>query len=223
MTRINLLPPEHRAKASREQGIMLVVLGLVALVLVLGAVYFLTLQKVNGNQDDVDAAQAQIDQVNQQIAELSPYEALETQRVSMAETVKGLYDSRVLWSAILEEISLVIPDTVNLTQMSCTVPPTMLAGSVADSGGTAATGIAFSGEAGTFRDVGEFMTRLGLLPQIMNPRLLSATASTTTTAGQEAFVTFQVEVSLRPFVVPPPALGVPVAPTPAATTEGTEP
>jgi Tfp pilus assembly protein PilN len=222
MTRINLLPPEHRAKASREQGILLVVLGLVAVVLVLGAVYFLTLQKVNGKQEDVDVAQVQIDQVNQQIEELRPYEAIETQKVSMAETVKGLYDSRVLWSAILEEISLVIPDTVDLTQMSCTVPSNMLAGSVDASGATEAVGISFSGQAGTFRDVGEFMTRLGLLPQIMNPRLLSATASTPT-AGQEAFVTFQVEVSLRPFQVPPPVLGVPVAPAPAATTEGTEP
>jgi len=222
MTRINLLPPEHRAKASREQGILLVVLGLVAVVLVLGAVYFLTLQKVNSKQEDVDVAQAQIDQVNQQIEELKPYEAIETQKVSMAETVKGLYDSRVLWSAILEEISLVIPDTVDLTQMSCTVPSNMLAGSVNASGATEAQGIMFSGQAGTFRDVGEFMTRLGLLPQVMNPRLLSATASTAT-AGQEPFVTFQVQVVLRPFVDPPPVSGAASVPTPAATTEGTQP
>jgi Tfp pilus assembly protein PilN len=161
----------------------------------------------------------QIDQVNQQIEELRPYEAIETQKVSMAETVKGLYDSRVLWSAILEEISLVIPDTVSLTQMSCTVPSNMLAGSVDASGATEAVGISFSGQAGTFRDVGEFMTRLGLLPQVMNPRLLSATASDAT-SGEEPFVTFQVEVVLRPFVDSPPVSGVPSVPTPAATTEG---
>jgi len=222
MTRINLLPPEHRAKASREQGILLVVLGLVAVVLVLGAVYFLTLQKVNGKQEDVDVAQVQIDQVNQQIEELRPYEAIETQKVSMAETVKGLYDSRVLWSAILEEISLVIPETVDLTQMSCTVPSNMLAGSVSASGATQAVGISFGGQAGTFKDVGEFMTRLGLLPQIMNPRLLSATASTAT-AGQEPFVTFQVEVVLRPFVTPPPLSGVPSVAAPADATVEAQP
>lgn len=222
MTRINLLPPEHRAKASREQGIMLVVLGLVAVVLVLGAVYFLTLQKVSGSQDDVDSAQAQIEKVNLQIESLKSYQALETQRISMAQTVRELYDSRVLWSAILEEVSLVMPDNVDLTQMACTVPTNMLAGSSLNSSSSGAAtpeGIAFTGEAATFRDVGEFITRLGLLPQVMNPRLISAAASAST-PGQKQFIQFEVDVVLRPFVVAPPQSGSATTAAPAATTPG---
>jgi Tfp pilus assembly protein PilN len=220
MTRINLLPPEQREKASREQGIMLVVLGLVAVVLVLGAVYFLTLQKVNDKQDEVDAVQAQIDTANSELDALRPYETVEKERVAMAATVKELYDSRVLWSAILEEISLVTPETIDFTQMTCDVPLNMVAGSALGGNGTVTpAGIVFTGEAGSFKDVGEFIARLGLLPQVMDPRLVNMVA-VPPEAGRDGFVQFQVNVVLRPFAVPAPESMGQIETAPSPTPSG---
>ena len=223
MTRINLLPPEQRDKASRDQGILLVVLGLVAVILVLGAVYFLTLQKVNTKEDELKVTQEQVDATSREVAALQPYEELEQQKVDMSATVKELYDSRVVWSAILEEISLVIPEKVSLTTMDCKVPANMLAGSaLVHATEVRPEGINFTGEASSFRDVGEFIVRLGLLPQLMNPRLISMTVPPPT-PGQPEFVQFQVEVFLRPFAVPAPAsAGSTAAPAPTPT-EGAAP
>jgi Tfp pilus assembly protein PilN len=222
MTRINLLPPDERAKAAREQGLALVVLGLVALVLVLGGVYLVSYRQAASKQDTVDEKQAQIDQANQQLAELKPYEALQQGRDEIKTTGVAIYESRVLWSSILEEISLVIPDTVCLTQLTAAVPDAMLAGSdLSGQGETGTTGepaIIFVGNAGSNTEIAQFMTRLGLLPQIMNIKLASSVRDT-----EADFYAFEIHADLRPFLVAPPAAPV-VGATPEPTsTEGTQP
>lgn len=220
MTRINLLPPDERAKAAREQGLALVILGLVALVLVLGGVYLISYRQASEKQDQVDAKQAEIDQANLQLAELQPYEDLQQGRDEIQDTANQIYESRVLWSSILEEISLVIPDTVCLTQMTCTVPDTMLAGSdlggEAEAGAPSEPGIIFAGNAGDNTQIAQFMTRLGLLPQLTNIRLVQSSRD------QDAdFYTFEVDADLRPFLVAPPMSPVAAPETaPTTTTEG---
>lgn len=216
MTRINLLPPEQREKASREQGIMLIVLGLVAVVLVLGAVYFLTVQKVSNKQAEVDSVQAQTVAAEQELAALKPYEALQQRKEDMAQWARDIYDSRVIWSSIFEEVSLVIPDTVCLTQMSCEVPENMLAGNTLEGETATPTGIVLIGQAESFKEVGEFISRLGLLPQLANPPQLKNAVVVPSTAGGEDVVTFEIDVVLRPFLVAPPT-GTPPVAAPSAT------
>ena len=80
MTRINLLPPDERAKAAREQGLALVVLGLVALVIVLGGVYLVSYRQASDKQTEVEEIQAEVDQANQQLAALKPYEGVQQSR-----------------------------------------------------------------------------------------------------------------------------------------------
>jgi hypothetical protein len=43
----------------------------------------------------------------------------------MMTTAQQIYDARVDWSGILEELSLVIPDQVVLTDLTAQVPATM--------------------------------------------------------------------------------------------------
>jgi Tfp pilus assembly protein PilN len=136
----------------------------------------------------------------------------------MADTAKQIYDSRVIWSSILQEISLVIPDTVQLTALNATVPPSMLAGGelVGGQGVSASTAdITFTGNAMTHTDVAEFMTRLGLLPQVEDIKLTSSTMSA---VGDTSLASFVVTVQLRPFLVAPPlsATGTSTTPLPTA-------
>ena len=114
MKRINLLPQEERVKASRERGLIWAILILVAVVVVLGLVYVKYNSDVNAKQDELAGIQAETAVVQAQIAELSPYAALQTQRTSMTETAKGIYQSSVPFSILLQELSLVIPENVRL-------------------------------------------------------------------------------------------------------------
>ena len=206
MKRINLLPPEQRVKASRERGLLWAILVLVAVVVVLGLVYMWQGNQVNSKQAELDQLTAQVAEVQAQAAALQPYAQLQATRTAMTVAAKGIYDSRVSWSTILQEISLVIPDNVRLQTFSAVVPATMLPGTAVPPGTVPATtpDVTFSGMTYTHKDVAEFMTRLGLIPQLTNIQL-SSSAGSATAGTTQSTVTFTVTASLRPYLTAPPA------------------
>jgi Tfp pilus assembly protein PilN len=206
MKRINLLPPEERAKATRERSLLYAILILVGVVVVLGLVYVKMSSDVGAKQDELDRLNGEIAAVQRQAAELRPYAQLQTQRTEMAQTAKAIYDATVPFSTILQELSLVIPENVRLTSLSVTVPQAMLPGAGGEEGGgtpTGGTDVTFQGETYEHTDVAEFMTRLGLIPQLMNITLGSSTTATAT-EGAASYKTFQVTASLRPYLTAPP-------------------
>jgi Tfp pilus assembly protein PilN len=205
MKRINLLPPEARVKASRERGLVYAVLLLVVVVVVLGLVYVWQSSIVNSRQDDLERIQSEQAAVNAVAAQLAPYAQIQATRVAMTATGKSIYDARVPWSTVLEEVSLVIPENVRLQTMTCAVPASMQPGAAAAAtGGAATTDVTFAGTTYTHQDVAEFMTRLGLIPQLKNIQLGSSTG-VAATGGTPATVTFTVTAQLRPYTTPPPA------------------
>jgi Fimbrial assembly protein (PilN). len=219
MTRINLLPPEERSRAAREQGLLLAIVGLVVLVVALGAVYFMSYRQVSDKKVQLDTISGQVDVANVQLAALKPYAALQVQRQAMDVTAAQILNSRVIMSNVLEEVGLLIPSGVSLTQMNVTVPAYMVAGSTDASalGVTTALGtdLTLVGDAtgSTLYDahvqVATLMTQLGLMPQIMNIRLTSANASSTELSKPD--VQFSIAANLRPFATTPPL--APAAPS----------
>jgi Tfp pilus assembly protein PilN len=212
MKRFNLLPPEQRVKASRERGLLYAIVLLVAVVAVLGLVYMQQKGTVNDKQGELDQLTAQTAVVQQQIVALQPYAQIQTTRTAMTQTARSIYDAGVQWSTIFQEISLVIPENVRLVTLNCTVPPAMLPGA-ATTPGTAPAGTAdvtFSGVTYAHRDVAEFMTRLGLIPQLTNIQLsssagaASSTGTTATATTTASTVAFSVTASLRPYLTAPP-------------------
>jgi Tfp pilus assembly protein PilN len=212
MTRINLLPAEERSRAAREQGLLLVILGLVVLVVALGAVYFMSVRQVSAKQGQLDTVAAQVDVANVRLAALRPYETLQIQRQAMSQTAAQILNSRVLFSNVLEEISLLIPSGVSLQAMSVTVPPYMVAGSsdqtASAASTTTGTDLTMTGDAtgatlyAAHDQVATLLTQLGLMPQIMNIRLSSVAVSTASVSTPD--VTFTITASLRPFATTPP-------------------
>ena len=212
MKRINLLPPEQRVKASRERGLLWAILILVAIVVALGLVYVWQNNQVNDKQAELDAVNAELAVVQAQALALAPYAAIQTTRTNMTQTAKGIYDARVSWATILQEISLVIPENVRLQSLTGTVPAAMLPGPatppVAGAVAAATPDVTFTGTSYTHKDVAEFMTRLGLIPQLSNVQLASSTGvAATGTTGTTATptVTFTVTATLRAYLTPPPA------------------
>ena len=213
MKRIDLLPPEQRVKASRERGLLWAILILVAVVVALGLVFVGQNSQVADKQAELDGLTSELAAVQQQALALRPYAEIQTTRTAMTQAAKGIYDSRVPWSTILQEISLVIPENVRLQSLNCAIPVTMLPGPAVPPapGAAATTDLTFSGTSYTHKDVAEFMTRLGLIPQLSNVQLTSSTgaaatgATDTTATAVTPTVTFTVTASLRPYLTPPPA------------------
>jgi Tfp pilus assembly protein PilN len=212
MKRMDLLPPEARAKASRERGLLYAILILVAVVVVLGLVYMQQNSAVSSKQAEVDQIAAETQQVQDQAAALAPYADVDSTRKAMTQTAQSIYEAGVSWSTVLQEISLVIPDNVRLQSLNCVVPPGMVPGAPPAVPGAApatTTDVTFTGTTYTHKDVAEFMTRLGLIPQLSNIELGSstgapATPATADTAAVAATVTFTVTASLRPYLTAPP-------------------
>ena len=212
MKRIDLLPPEQRVKASRERGLLWAILILVAVVVALGLVYVWQNSQVTDKQAQLDQLTAEVAVVQQQMLALAPYAAIQTTRTAMTQTARGIYDSRVPWATILQQISLVIPENVRLQSLTGTVPATMLPGPatppVAGTVGAVTPDITFTGTSYTHKDVAEFMTRLGLIPQLSNVQLASSTGAAVVDASGATgttTVTFTVTATLRPYLTPPPA------------------
>jgi Tfp pilus assembly protein PilN len=209
MKRINLLPKDAQAKASRERGLVYALLLLIAVVLVLGVVYVQQSAAVGDKEQELADLQSQTAVLQQQIAALQPYQELQTQRTQMTAAATAIYDSRVSWSNFLEQLSLVINENVSLTALNCTVPPPMLPGGTTPEASSAAgtTDITFTGSAWAHEDVAEFMTRLGLIPQIQNILLTNSAGPAQQTAVTSSATlpgTFAVTAELRPYTTAPP-------------------
>ena len=195
------------------------IVGLVVLVVALGAVYFMSYRQVSDKKVQLDTVSGQVDVANVELAALKPYAALQVQREAMDVTAAQILNSRVIMSNVLEEVALLIPSGVSVTQMNVTVPAYMVAGSSdASAPGTTtalATDLTLVGDAtgSTLYDahvqVATLMTQLGLMPQIMNIRLTSANASSTELSKPD--VQFSIAANLRPFATTPPL--APAAPS----------
>ncbi len=185
MKRINLLPQEERVKASRERGLICAILILVAVVVVLGLVYVKHSSDVSDKQDELARLQAETAVVQAQIAELSPYARSAGAAHGHDGDGEGHLRVRVSWSDHPQELSLVIPENVRLQTLTATVPPTMLPGAAA----AAARRRCGRGRRHVHRadrrstdDVAEFMTRLGLIPQLTDIQLTHRRTRVTATA-----------------------------------------
>jgi Tfp pilus assembly protein PilN len=224
MTRINLLPPEERSRAAREQGLLLAIVGLILLVVVLGAVYFMSYRQVQTKQSQIDNVASQIDVANVQLAALRPYQTMQVQRQAMATTAAQILNSRVIVSNVLEEIGLLIPQHVSIMQLTLTVPPYMVAGSTDTAAAAAATttfgataDLTITGDSNgsslyaSHDQVATMLTQLGLMPQLMNIKLTSALG----VAGFPNDITYVITANLRPFATTPP-----LAPTAPSITMG---
>jgi Tfp pilus assembly protein PilN len=212
MKRIDLLPPEARAKASRERGLLYAILILVVVVVALGLVYMQQNSTVTSKQSEVNQISAETLAEQQKAVALAPYAEVQSTRTAMTQTARGIYQAGVPWSTILQEVSLVIPDNVRLDILACTVPTAMVPGAAATvAGGTpvTTTDVTFTGTTYTHKDVAEFMTRLGLVPQLSAIQLTSSTGTPAVAATADApatgvIVTFTITATLRPYLTPPP-------------------
>jgi len=198
---VNLLPREE-PKRSRKQPAAPVLTGLVAgllVVVVLGGGFFLTSAKVAQKQTDVDAAHAELALIPAPQQPDPVALTLASQEGSRTAAVQQALNGRLAWDHVLTSISRVLPRDVWLSSLTLQAPtatadPTAAPTGVPPPATAAASTFTMDGNAFSHEGVARLLTRLALVPDLDNVKLVT---SSRTTVGKHGAVQFSLVASVR--------------------------
>jgi Tfp pilus assembly protein PilN len=167
---VNLLPPDMRgaSKATAELGARpeatggagpFVVLGVLAACVAGAAGYVLTSNTISQRQADLDAVNAQQQQIAGQIAQLKPFADFEALAAGRATTVKDIAQSRFNWDQALRDLARAVPADVTLKSLDGSVSAAA-GGEGAVRGAISAPAITLQGCAPGQTQVARLMARL---------------------------------------------------------------
>lgn len=127
MRAVNLIPAEERrgagGSAGRSGGGAHVLLGALALLVALVAVYSLSGREIASKQSELATAERQLSDVEAAAARLQGYEQFAALRERRVQTVASIAGSRFDWAHALRELSRVTSAEAWLTSVTGTVSP----------------------------------------------------------------------------------------------------
>jgi len=200
MTQVNLLPSDVKERQRTRRLMAAVILAVGAVVALLFVVFMLQAAKLADANHKLQAQEAVNAGLDSQITQLQPFSDLKAQVAAREALTAAALDGQVLWSGVLRDVSMVIPDKVWLSGMVGTLnapvaaaapvaPPTP--GSTPSPGATpaapttpttpAVTGpalvgtIQFTGFADDLPSVAQWLTRLERVTGWANPWITTAT------------------------------------------------
>ena len=179
MRQINLLPPEI-AQRRRARQITVALgaagLGLVALLIIL---FLVQAARLSGERGNLEDAKRQNAGLQRQISGLQSFATLQQTLRTKEQLLDRLTSNEVRWSVLLNDISLVIPSDVWLSNLSGSVQ----APAPGTPAGSAPVGtIQVTGNTFTHLDVAKWLSRVAGVREFAFPYLsLSAKAATTVT------------------------------------------
>lgn len=118
MSQVNLLPPELRQRQAVRRLTSIVVAAGLGVIALIGAFYFLQMQRLAQTQEDLQAQQARNAELRAQIAQLQQFADLQAELAAKEALVASLFVNEVSWSGALLDVSRVIPDASYLTTLS---------------------------------------------------------------------------------------------------------
>ena len=199
MRAINLLPRDDTRRRQRPQWMVVVPVVAAVLLSALLSVLFLS---ASGKVKD---KQAQLTQLQDELAAIPTPDAskvrtqnsLATDKQTRVQALNVALSRRVAWDRIFRELSLVLPDDVWLATLSAKAP---LSSSVADTpaapAGTsvAATEFTLDGYTYSHAAVARLLSRLAVVPDLVNVQLQQ---STLTKVGTAQVVHFVIAADVR--------------------------
>lgn len=121
MRPVNLIPAEERRGEKtplRTGPVAYLIVGVLALALGGITVLVLTGNKISDSKAEVLSLKSQVSAAEAQARELSPYTSFAAMQQAREETVSSLADSRFDWERTLNELAIVIPEDVWLTNVT---------------------------------------------------------------------------------------------------------
>jgi Tfp pilus assembly protein PilN len=200
MRAINLLPKDdaRRGGPQKRQWIVLVP---VVLAVLLTAVFSAMFLSASGKVKD---KQAQLTQLQDELraiptpdaGKVATQTALAADKQARVTALSAALSRRVAWDRVFRELSLVLPNDVWLATISAKAPvPSSTAVAPAPAGSTvAATEFTIDGYTYSHPAVARLLTRLAVIPDLVNVQLQSATL---TKLGTAQAVHFTIAADVR--------------------------
>jgi Tfp pilus assembly protein PilN len=189
MRRINLVPPSERARTTTDVGLLLMLVLTLVVVFGLGFGYYLLNNQLADKEQELADLEQQVAQVEAQVAALRQYEVVKVQRDQMEALVGGIYSARTTVSGILDDVSLVVPNTIWFQNLGLSVADPVIATAASQAGPATSpsddTMLSVGGTTYTFQDVAQLLVRFQLVPSLKGVELMSAAGNSGGDTGQE--------------------------------------
>lgn len=182
MRPVNLLPPSERPQARTLPGRALAVgAGGLALVGAMGVLYMSTTQATTQASDEADAVEAQVNQINVQLASLRAAQASSAGQVDRIATVQQLAAGRADWERVFRHLSRTLPAGVSFVRLEATTPTMQTTAAVTGVSATAAptatagtADLALTGYAVSMPRIAELLVRIGAVPELRDVTLVES-------------------------------------------------
>lgn len=171
MRAVNLLPRDTAVKSfAANRGVAFGAAGGAALATVVLATMTMTASgALSEKQTELDLLRVQIASVPRPVVkDTSGDEALAAEKGARVGALSSALGGRIAWDRVLRQVSLVLPEDVWLTNLSA-VAPTAATGAT-----TTTPGLNLVGSTYSQHGVARFLSRLAVVPDLANVRLVSS-------------------------------------------------
>lgn len=178
MRAVNLIPAEQRrgagGLAGRSGGIVYVLTGGLAVLVILGVVYALAVHDVADKKGQLATLTQQVTDTQAQAQILQPYIAVASLSDSSTKQVVSLAKSRFDWPNAMRQLAIALPSDVTFTSFSGTTADasTLAPGTAPSSTGNGGTNFAITGCAATQREIANVLTSLATVPAVTDVSLV---------------------------------------------------
>ncbi|HLW96621.1 MAG TPA: hypothetical protein VKS25_14690 [Solirubrobacteraceae bacterium] len=177
MRAVNLIPAEQRRGAGgiggRSGGIVYVLTGGLALLVLLGVVYALAVHSVADKKGQLASLTEQVTETQAQAQVLQPYIAVAALSQSSTSQVVALAKSRFDWPNAMRQLALALPADVTFISFTGATADasTVAAGTASSSTGNGGTDFTITGCAATQREIAAVLINLTSVPDVTNVSL----------------------------------------------------
>ena len=193
MRAVNLLPRDAPVKSfAANRGVVFGGVGGAALVTAVLATMVLGAGgAVSEKQTELDSLRAQIAAVPRPVEQDGGADAqLAVEKGARVGALSAALGGRVAWDRVLRQVSLVLPEDVWLTTLSASAPTA----AAAQEGAATTTGFTLVGSTYSQDGVARFLSRLAVVPDLANVRLVSSQGAL---VGERELVQFTVLADIR--------------------------
>jgi Tfp pilus assembly protein PilN len=190
---INLLPRDDARGPQKRQWIVLVPVVLAVLLAALLSATFLSASgKVKDKQAELATLQDELQAIpTPDASRVKTQTALAADKQARVTALSGALSRRVAWDRVFRELSLVLPNDVWLATISAKAPVPSSSATAPPPAGTtsvAATQFTIDGFTYSHAAVARLLSRLAVVPDLVNVQLQQSTLSKVGTANAVHFV-----------------------------------
>jgi Tfp pilus assembly protein PilN len=201
--RANLIPDQIAAEAKVQTAKVVLGVAAVGSLLLVGGLYLMATNEVNGAQDQLDSAHAQSALLASQAAKYADVPRVRADLATAKAQQAAALGGEVRWSTVLKNLGLTIPPGVSLVSLNGTV-----AGDAASATATSASSasvlgnpgigsLQYVGEAQDDARVASFLESVSKNTGVIDPFATQATASSSQGSTGPSFVNFSATATIN--------------------------